>query len=144
MRNVRVFLLAVGVFYLLNFLGTLPFEALGLFDMMYPGMQVNGGLPLFTLLQDAWLAVGAQLAAIGVVALWGARDPARCMPVVQIVVATEVATGLWDLYSVAAGRMAPAPWLVLLIIHAAWIFWGVRVLKAGSPEPRAMVTGRST
>jgi hypothetical protein len=135
MRQVRVFLLAVGVFYLLNLVGTLPFRALGLFDMMYPGVEMDVGLPMFTLLQDAWFVVGLQLGAIGVVALWGARDPQRYRALVPLVIATEVVTGLWDFYSMAWGRMALGFWLALLVVHAAWIVWGLRVWRAARLEP---------
>ena len=66
------------------------------------------------------------------------------MAVVKVVIATEVVTGLWDLYSVLVGRMGLAFWLVLLIVHAAWIFWAVRVVRAGDPGARPADAGRSS
>lgn len=142
MRNAGWFLRAVGVFYLLNLVGTLPWNTRALFELMYPGLPLDDAVPHFTLLQDAWLVIGAQLAAIGVVALWGSRDPLRHMAVVKVVIATEVGTGLWDLYSVLVGRMGLAFWLVLLIVHAAWIFWAVHVVRAADPGPRPADAGR--
>ena len=92
------------------------------------------GLPMFKLLQDAWFVVGLQLGAIGVVALWGARDPQRYLALVPLVIATEVVTALWDFYSMAWGRMALGFWLALLVVHAAWIVWGLRVWRAARLE----------
>nr|AAC44528.1 unknown [Pandoraea pnomenusa] len=132
MKQVRVFLIAVGIFYLLNLVGTLPFRTLGLLDMMYRAVPMNVELPVFKLLQDAWFVIGLQLAAIGVVALRGARDPQRGRALIPVVIATEFVTGLWDLYSVVLGRMALGFWLALLLVHAAWIIWALRVLRGGS------------
>lgn len=134
MRQVRTFLIAIGIFYLLNLVGTLPFRALGLFDMMYPGVEKDFGLPMFALLQDAWFVIGLQLGAIGVVALWGARDPQCYLGLVPLVIATEVVTGLWDFYSMAWGRMSLGFWLALLVVHVVWIVWGLRVWRAARLE----------
>jgi hypothetical protein len=130
MKTARLFLIAIGVFYLVNLIGTLPFSTLGLFGTMYPGVELHVGEPIFTLLQDAWAVIGLQLGAIGAVALWGARDPARYQAVIPVVVATEVFDGLWDSYSIVWSHEAAWFGLVTLAIHVLWIGWGLRAWRA--------------
>lgn len=134
MTKARWFLAAIGVFYLINLIGTLPFSTLGLFGTMYPGVELHAGEPIFTLLQDAWAVVGLQLGAIGAVALWGTRDPGRYRAVIPIVIATEIVDGLWDFYSIAWSHEALWFGLVTLAIHVLWIVWGLYVWRAMAPE----------
>ena len=117
MTKARLFFIAIGVFYIINLIGTLPFSTLGLFGT------------IFTLLQDAWAIVGLQLGAIGAVALWGARDPGRYEAVIPVVIATEVVDGLWDFYSIVWSHEALWFGLVTLAIHLIWIGWGFRVWR---------------
>jgi len=100
MKQGRIFLWALGLFYLANLLGTLPFASASLFSQMYPGFVPDAATPGFRLLSDAWAVVGLQLGAIGIVALWGARDPLRYLAVFDVVIATEVVDALWDFYSI--------------------------------------------
>jgi len=130
MKNARLFLIAIGVFYIINLIGTLPFSTLGLFGRMYPGVELHVGAPIFTLLQDAWAVVGLQLGAIGAVALWGARDPGRYRAVIPVVIATEVVDGLWDFYSIVWSHKALWFGLVTLVIHVLWIGWGLHAWRA--------------
>lgn len=136
MKKARLFLIALGVFYIINLIGTLPFSTLGMFGKMYPGIGLHVGEPSFTLLQDAWAVIGLQLGAIGFVALWGARDPGRYGAVIPVVIATEVVDGLWDFYSIKWSHEALWFGLATLAIHVLWIGWGLyawRALAAKSP-----------
>lgn len=130
MTKVRLFLIGVGLFYIINLIGTLPFSTLGLFGTMYPGVELRVGEPIFTVLQDAWAVVGLQLGAIGVVALWGALDPVRYEAVIPVVIATEVVDCLWDFYSIVWSHEALWFGLVTLAIHVMWIGWGLLAWSA--------------
>ncbi|KRC03205.1 hypothetical protein ASE11_24855 [Hydrogenophaga sp. Root209] len=130
MTKVRLFLIGIGLFYIINLIGTLPFSTLGLFGTMYPGVELRVGEPIFTVLQDAWAVVGLQLGAIGVVALWGALDPVRYEAVIPVVIATEVVDSLWDFYSIVWSHEALWFGLVTLAIHVMWIGWGLLAWSA--------------
>ncbi|MBT9464130.1 BphX family protein [Hydrogenophaga sp.] len=130
MTKVRPFLIGIGLFYIINLIGTLPFSTLGLFGTMYPGVELRVGEPIFTVLQDAWAVVGLQLGAIGVVALWGALDPVRYEAVIPVVIATEVVDSLWDFYSIVWSHEALWFGLVTLAIHVMWIGWGLLAWSA--------------
>lgn len=132
MKKARPFFIAIGIFYIINLIGTLPFSTLGLFGRMYPGIQLHVGEPVFTLLQDAWAVIGLQLGAIGAIALWGARDPAGYRAVIPVVIATEVVDGLWDFYSIVWSHEALWFGIVTLVIHVLWIGWGLHAWRAMS------------
>jgi hypothetical protein len=132
MKKARLFFIAIGIFYIINLIGTLPFSTLGLFGRMYPGIQLHVGEPVFTLLQDAWAVIGLQLGAIGAIALWGARDPAGYRAVIPVVIATEVVDGLWDFYSIVWSHEALWFGIVTLVIHVLWIGWGLHAWRAMS------------
>jgi hypothetical protein len=134
MKTARAFFIAVGIFYaVFNFLGTLPFATASYLGMMYPGVDLHVGEPVFRLLQDAWIIVGIQLGAIGLVALWGARDPRRYAAVIPVVIVTEVVDGLWDLYSILWSYEANWMGITTLVIHAVWIAWAVAAWRALFP-----------
>lgn len=130
MKQGRIFLWALGLFYLANLLGTLPFASAPLFARMYPGFAPDAATPAFRLLSDAWAVVGMQLGAIGVVALWGARDPLRYLAVFDIVIATEVVDGLWDFCSITWSHLDTAFGLTTLVIHFVWIVWALYAKRA--------------
>lgn len=130
MKQGRIFLWALGLFYLANLLGTLQFASASLFAQMYPGVAPDAATPAFRLLSDAWAVVGLQLGAIGIVDLWGARDPQRYLAVFDIVIATEVVDGLWDFYSITWSHLATAFGLTTLVIHPAWIIWALCAKRA--------------
>ena len=137
MTKARLFLIAIGVFYIINLICTLPFSTVSSLGTMYPGVELHRGEPIFTLLQDAWAVVGLQLGAIGAVALWGAREPGRYEAVIPVVIATEVVDGLWDFYSIVWSHEAFWLGLATLAIHVVWIGWGLLVWRAmASKSPR--------
>jgi hypothetical protein len=135
MKQGRIFLVVLGIFYLLNLAMTQPFAAPALFHAMYPGIAPVEGSVDFKLLSDAWLIVGIQLAAIGVVALCGARNPLRYLAVFDVVVATEILDAAWDFYSITWSHEVVAVGVTTLIIHAIVISWALyakrSVLAAG-------------
>ncbi|WP_448510820.1 BphX family protein [Immundisolibacter sp.] len=134
MKTARAFLIAIGIFYaVLNFLGTLPFATAGYLGNMYPGIDLHAGEPVFRLLQDAWIIVGIQLGAIGLVALWGARDPLRYAAVIPVVIVTEIVDGAWDIYSITWSHEVAWMGAITLVIHAVWIGWAVVAWRALFP-----------
>lgn len=128
MRALRLFLIAVGIWYLCNLVLVWPSIYRSALPMVYPGAALEHGTAAFGLLLDAWLIVGIQLAAIGVVALWAARDPLRYRALVPVIVLTEAVDAAWDIYSV--GWRGEALWVgaTTLTVHVAiflgaWLAW---------------------
>lgn len=137
MKVVRAFLTGVGIWYLWNLVLTWPTVYAAVLPMVYPGVDLQQGQAVFGLLLDAWLIVGIQLAAIGVVALWGTRQPLRYMALIPVVVMTELVGSLWDIYSTLYSNESPVMAGTTLIIHgiifvAAYFAWraGQRDLAA--------------
>ncbi|HBO3207946.1 BphX family protein [Pseudomonas aeruginosa] len=128
-RNVRLFFIAIGAFYLLNLIGTLPFLSGSLLDVMYPGSDLSVEAGEFSLLQDAWAVIGAQLGAIGIIALWAVRDPSRYAAVIPVVIAVEIVDAIWDMYSILFSGEALWFGLATLLIHIIWVAWGFRVWR---------------
>lgn len=136
-RSVRWFFVAIGVFYLLNLIGLLPFLSEPLLAVMYPEADPPVGGGGFSLLRDAWAVIGAQLGAIGVIALWAAREPRRYAAVIPVVIAVEVFDAVWDAYSIIFSGEALWFGLTTLFIHMIWIVWAYVVwvgLSAHSPQ----------
>ena len=130
MSNPRTFFIAIGLFYALgNFLGTLPFGTATFLGPMYPGVELYRGEPIFQILQDAWIIVGIQLGAIGLVALWGARDPWKYIAVIPVVIVTEIVDGIWDIYS--GWWSYETKWMaaITVIIHLVWIAWAIHTWR---------------
>lgn len=128
MQSLRRFLIASGIWYLCNLLLLWPQVYAGALPLIYPGIDLGQDKPVFGLLLDAWLIVGIQLAAIGVVALWGARQPWKYIALVPVIVLTEAVGAAWDVYSLACS--GEAAWVVTttLVAHAvivlgAWYAW---------------------
>jgi hypothetical protein len=134
MGKVRGFLIAVGIWYVLNLVLTWPSVYATLLPALYPGADLHQGEPVFRLLLEAWVIVGIQLAAIGVVALWGARRPLDYLAVIPVVVVTEIVDGIWDIYSITMSLEAPTAGLTTLFIHAVIIAAAVPAWKAGQAE----------
>lgn len=126
-REARLFFIAIGAFYLLNLIGTLPFLSGSLLGVMYPTKDMSAQVEGVSLLQDAWAVIGAQLGAIGIVSLWAARDPYRYAAVIPVVIAVEVFDTLWDVYSMMFSGEALWFGLINLLIHFIWIAWGFKV-----------------
>jgi hypothetical protein len=138
MKTARAFFIGIGIFYaVFNFLGTLPFSTAGFLGTMYPGVDLHMGEPIFRLLQDAWIIVGIQLGAIGLVALWGARDPRRYAGVIPVVIVTEVVDGVWDLYSIIWSHEVAWMGILTVVIHVVWIAWAVAAWRALFPAGSA-------
>ena len=134
MKTARAFMIGIGIFYaVFNFLGTLPFATAGYLGTMYPGVDLHVGQPIFQVLQDAWIIVGIQLGAIGLVALWGARDPLRYAAVIPVVIVTEVVDGIWDFYSITWSYEVTWMGILTIAIHAVWIAWAVVAWRALFP-----------
>ncbi|MGK2940959.1 MAG: BphX family protein [Immundisolibacter sp.] len=134
MKTARSFFIAIGIFYaVFNFVGTLPFATASFLGPMYPGIDLHSGEPVFQLLQDAWIIVGIQLGAIGLVALWGARDPLRYAAVIPVVIVTEVVDGVWDFYSITWSHEVAWMGVITIAIHLVWIAWAVVAWRALFP-----------
>lgn len=128
MQSLRIFLIACGIWYLCNLVLLWPQIYAGALPLIYPGIDLGQGKPVFGLLLDAWLIVGIQLAAIGGVALWGARQPWKYIALVPVIVLTEAVGAAWDVYSLSCS--GEAGWVVIttLTAHAAiligaWYAW---------------------
>ncbi|TGY88781.1 hypothetical protein E5163_06485 [Marinicauda algicola] len=128
MRSLRIFLIACGIWYLCNLVLLWPQVYAGTLPLIYPGLDLGQGKPVFGLLLDAWLIVGIQLAAIGVVALWGARQPWKYIALVPVIVLTEAVGAAWDIYSLLCS--GEAAWFVITTLAAhgviaigAWYAW---------------------
>lgn len=123
MKAARTFLIAIGVFYVLNLIATQPPLFAPMLPLMYPGVELHPGTPVHRLLLDAWIIVGIQLGAIGIVALWGARDPRKYAAVIPVVAVTEFVDGVWDFYSITWSHEVAWMGVVTIAIHLVWIAW---------------------
>ncbi|CCA92489.1 BphX family protein [Novosphingobium sp. PP1Y] len=128
MQSLRTFFIACGIWYLCNLVLLWPQVYAGALPLIYPGIDLAQGKPVFGLLLDAWLIVGIQLAAIGVVALWGARQPWKYIALVPVIVLTEAVGAAWDLYSLLCS--GEAAWVVIttlaahaVIVLGSWYAW---------------------
>lgn len=134
MKTVRIWMIAVGVFYLLNLVLLWPPLWAGQLPGMYPGVALMQDEPVFQLLLDAWLIVGIQLAALGAALLWGAvQDPIRyAVGLIPAVIFVELVDMAWDIYS-AMGyeelNLAMTTVVIHLIIIGSTI-WVRRKLSA--------------
>ncbi|MDD2795055.1 BphX family protein [Acidocella sp.] len=128
MQKLRIFLIGCGLWYLCNLVLLWPPVYAGALPLIYPGINLGQGQPVFGLLLDAWLIVGIQLGAIGVVALWGARQPRHYTALVPVIVLTELVGAAWDTYSLTYSHEALRVGSVTLTVHAiivlsAWFVW---------------------
>lgn len=130
MGSVRTFLVACGVWYLCNLVLLWPPLYAGALPLIYPGTDLQQDQPVFGLLLDAWLIVGIQLAAIGLVSLLGARRPEKYLALIPVIVLTELVGAAWDIYSMAFRGEAAWVGAVTLIIHAILIFFAWRAWSA--------------
>lgn len=128
-KAIRRFFIAIGVFYLLNLVGLIPAFSKELLGVMYPAVQRGFEGIHLALLQDAWFVVGAQLGAVGVVALWAARQPSRYAGLIPVVVAIELFDAAWDIYSMVFGGETLWFGLLTLVIHVFWIVWALRLWR---------------
>ncbi|MFT6625696.1 MAG: hypothetical protein ACJAZI_001785 [Cycloclasticus sp.] len=129
MKALKNWMVAVGVFYILNLVLLWPSIWAPQLPGMYPGVELYQAEPIFQLLLDAWLIVGLGLAAIGVVLLVGSRQPLRYYAgLLPIVLITETLFSIWDIYS-AMYYEAMELAVITLVIHLIIIVSGVWVWK---------------
>lgn len=135
MKAAKIWMTLMGLFYLLNLVALWPNLWAPQIPGMYPGVELHQGTDSFQLLLDAWLIVGIQLAAIGVVLIWAgtlSRHPQRYLGVIWVAIVTEIVDGAWDIYSVAGGLEAPMIGYATVVIHLIWIasaFWVLGKVK---------------
>ena len=135
MKAAKIWMTLMGIFYLLNLVALWPSLWAPQLPTMYPGVELNQGTDSFQLLLDAWLIVGIQLAAIGVVLLWAglfSRQVERYIGVIWVAIVTEIVDGIWDIYSVIGGLEEPVIGYATVVIHLIWIvsaFWVLGKVK---------------
>mgnify|MGYP003487359345 CR=1 FL=1 len=125
MKYTRNWLIALGLWYVFNAVLTWPSVFGPGLSTMYPGVELSATEPIFRLLTEAWVIVGIQLAAIGVVALWGARNPMKYIAVIPVTIVTEIVDGIWDIYSIVYSYEATWVGVVTLVIHVIIILTGM-------------------
>ncbi|MEE4290626.1 MAG: BphX family protein [Cycloclasticus sp.] len=132
MKGLRIWMVSVGVFYILNLVLLWPSLWAPQLPGMYPGVNLYQEEIVFQLLLDAWLIVGLGLAAIGVVLIGGARNPMRYYPaLIPVVLITETIFGIWDIYS-AMNHEEVVIAVITLVIHVIIIVTGLWVWKKAS------------
>lgn len=130
MKFTRNWMIAVGIFYLSSVLQLWPSLFGPMLPKMYPGVELYQSEPVFQLLTDAWLAVGVLLTAVGVVFLWGSREPAKNLILIPIAISCEVFVGLWDIYSITLSYQLPIVAAFTMTIHTVIIVTGIMAWKA--------------
>lgn len=141
MQKLRLFLIGCGLWYLCNLALLWPAVYASALPLIYPSMDLRQGQPVFGLLFDAWLIVGTQLAAIGIVALWGARQPRHYTALVPVIVLTELSGAAWDVYSVICSDEALWVGMVTLAAHAVIVLFAWPVWSAANREIRETAAG---
>ena len=130
MKFARNWMIAVGIFYLSSVLQLWPSLFGPMLPTMYPGVELYQSEPVFQLLTDAWLAVGVLLTAVGVVFLWGSREPAKNLTLIPIAISCEVFVGFWDIYSITLSYQLPIVAAFTMAIHTVIIVTGIMAWKA--------------
>ena len=137
MKALKIWMVLMGLFYLLNLVALWPSLWAPQLPTMYPGVELHQGTDSFQLLLDAWLIVGIQLAAIGMVLIWAggfSATPERYLGVVWVAIVTEIVDGIWDIYSVAGGLEEPVIGYDTVVIHLIWIFTALWALGRARKE----------
>jgi CHASE2 domain-containing sensor protein len=129
MKFARNWMIIVGLFYLSSVLQLWPSLFGPMLPSMYPGVELHQAEPIFRLLTDAWLAVGVLLSAVGLVFLWGAREPAKNLILVPIAISCEVFVGCWDVYSITMSYQLPTVAAFTMAIHIIIIVTGIIAWK---------------
>jgi len=130
MKFTRNWMIGVGIWYASSVLQLWPSIFGPMLPSLYPGVELHQGEAVFQLITDAWLAVGLLVAAVGVVALWGARNPAKYLALIPVAIVSEVFIGLWDIYSITLSYQLPIVAAATMLIHAIIIITGVMAWKA--------------
>lgn len=125
MKYTRNWFIVLGLWYVFNAVLTWPSVFGPTLPTMYPGVALHESEPIFRLLTEAWVIVGIQLAAIGLVALWGVRDPMKYIAIIPVTIVTEIIDGIWDIYSITYSYEAVKIGIITLVIHAIIIATGM-------------------
>jgi len=129
MKGLRIWMVSVGIFYILNLVLLWPSLWAPQLPGMYPEVNLYQDEIIFQLLLDAWLIVGLGLAAIGVVLIAGANNAMRYYPaLIPVVLITETIFGIWDIYS-AMNHEEVVLAMITLVIHVIIIVTGLWVWK---------------
>jgi hypothetical protein len=144
MNGMRWWLRIVGAFYLLNAVVMAvvraPIVAAGPKDALD---RAAAGDPLAGFLVDTWVGFGLEVGALGAAMLYASRTPGAARSLVWAVLAVEVARGLaFDGYMISRGY-APMVFGIWIVIHAAILWTGWRVLRAMGASAREQDPGRA-
>jgi hypothetical protein len=134
MKGLRIWMVSVGIFYILNLVLLWPSIWSPQLPGMYPGVELHQGEDIFQLLLDAWLIVGLGLASIGVVLLVGSRQPEKYSAgLIPVVFITETVFGIWDIYSAMNLEVL---WMAMatLVVHLIIIVTGIWVWKKAKQQ----------
>jgi len=129
MKALSIWMKGVGIFYIINLVLLWPSLWGPQVHIMYPGVELYRGEPIFQMLLDAWLIVGLGLASIGVVLLVASGNPARYYAgLIPVVLITEFVFGIWDIYS-AMGYEELWVAMVTLVVHIIIIIPGIIIWR---------------
>lgn len=136
MNKLKWWMRIVGGLYLLLFVGTLPPISMPTQSRIgqYPGLAELTNTIAFELLVETWFMFGLELAVIGVMLLYAAREPLKNLILAQTVIGLELVRGVVDdLWLIATGH--PAGLLIgFLVLHALIIVPGVIFIRQAKRE----------
>lgn len=132
MKFTRNWLIVTGLWYVSNLPQLWPSVFGPMLPKVYPGVELHQAEPVFRLMTDLWLFVGGTIAAIGLVNLWGARNPAKYLALIPVAIAMELYGAVWDIYSITYSYEAPVIAAFTIAIHAVIIVTGIIAWKKAS------------
>lgn len=130
MKFARNWMIVTGIWYVSNLPQLWPSLFGPMLPQLYPGIELYQAEPVFRLMTDLWLFVGGTIAAIGVVNLWGARNPAKYLALIPVAIAMEVYGAVWDIYSITYSYLSPVVPMFTIPIHAIIIISGIMAWRA--------------
>ena len=130
MKFARNWMIVTGIWYVSNLPQLWPSVFGPMLPKLYPGVELYQAEPVFRLMTDLWLFVGGTIASIGVVNLWGARNPAKYLALIPVAIAMETYGAVWDIYSITYSYEAPVVAMVTIAIHLIIIVSGMMAWKA--------------
>jgi hypothetical protein len=130
MKFTRNWLIATGIWYVLNLPMLWPSLYGPMLPDVYPGIALYQGEPVFRLMTDLWLLLGGTIAAIGVINLWGARNPAKYLALIPVAIAMEIYGAVWDIYSITYSHESPMVGIITIAVHLLIIVTGIMAWKA--------------
>ena len=136
MSRLRWWFVAVGIFYVLLSIMTLPFVSGSVLGSTYPDLAAETGSLAVTLLREIYFMFGLDMLVIGIFLLFASRDPLRYIPVAWLVIALEIVRGvLDDIYMIARGYPA-AGYIAFIAIHLLIILTGVWAIRSAQASGR--------